>query len=142
MAGGVPRQVLDMLAQVPLFSACSRTELRHIAGLGTEVQVAEGATLTKQGAIGREFFLVTSGSARCFRDGKLIARFGPGDFFGEMALLDRAPRNATIVADAPMNVLVLDAREFEALLDESPSISRKLLKALAERQRAVSVIQN
>ena len=142
MAGGVPRQVLDMLAQVPLFSACSRSELRHIAGLGTEVQVAPGATLTKQGAVGREFFLVTKGSARCSRDGNLVARFGPGDFFGEMALLDRAPRNATIVADEPMTVLVLDAGEFETLLDESPSIGRKLLKALAERQRVVSVLQN
>ncbi|HEY3941086.1 MAG TPA: cyclic nucleotide-binding domain-containing protein [Acidimicrobiales bacterium] len=142
MAGGVPKQVLEMLAQVPLFSECSRAELRLIAGLGASVPVDSGATLTKQGAVGREFFLVTSGSARCFRDGKLVARFGPGDFFGEMALLDRAPRTATIVADEPMEVLVLDSREFETMLEDAPSISRKLLKALAVRQRAISALQN
>ncbi len=142
MAGGIPRQVLEMLAEVPLFSACSRPELRRIASLGTNVQVDAGVTLTKQGAIGREFFLVTSGSARCFRDGKLVARFGPGDFFGEMALLDRAPRTATIVADEPMELLVLDSREFDALIEEAPSITRKILKALADRQRALSALHN
>jgi CRP-like cAMP-binding protein len=142
MARGVPKQVLEMLAEVPLFSACSRQELREIAGLGTSAQVEAGATLTKQGAVGREFFLVTKGSARCLRDGKFIARFGPGDFFGEMALLDRAPRTATIVADEPMELLVLDSREFEAMLEDAPSIARKLLKALAVRQRAVSALQH
>jgi len=142
MARGVPRQVLEMLAAVPLFSACSKAELRRIVGLGTSVTVAPGTTLTTQGAVGREFFLVTSGTARCFRDGMLVARFGPGDFFGEMALLDQAPRTATIVADEPMELLVLDAREFDSLIDDAPSIARKLLKALAARQRAVAAVHD
>jgi CRP-like cAMP-binding protein len=142
MARGVPRQVLEMLAEVPLFSACSKAELRRIVGLGTSLSVAPGAVLTKQGAVGREFFLVTSGTARCYIDGKQVARFGPGDFFGEMALLDQAPRTATIVADDSMDLLVLDAREFDSLLDDAPSITRKLLKALAARQRAVAAIRH
>jgi CRP/FNR family cyclic AMP-dependent transcriptional regulator len=142
MPRGIPKQVLEMLAAVPLFSECSKDELRRIVGLGTSVTVPEGTTLTRQGAVGREFFLVTSGTARCLIDGRLIARFGPGDFFGEMALLDRAPRTATIIADSPMEVLVLDAREFDSLIDDAPSIARKLLKALAARQRATAAIHN
>lgn len=142
MARGIPRHVLEMLAAVPLFSECSKEELRRIVGLGTSVEVPAGTTLTRQGAVGREFFLVTSGTAKCYIDDRLVARFGPGDFFGEMALLDRAPRTATIVADDQMEVLVLDAREFDSLIDDAPSIARKLLKALAARQRVTSALNH
>jgi CRP/FNR family cyclic AMP-dependent transcriptional regulator len=135
MARGVPKQVIDWLGAVPLFSTCSKAELRAIASLGTELNVAAGRVLTEQGKPGREFFLVISGTARCEINGKRVATFGPGDFFGEMALIDRGPRTATVTAETPMELLVLDSREFNELLDASPSISKKLLLAFAARRR-------
>lgn len=127
-----------MLHEVPLFSSCTRSELKSIANLGTRATVREGKVLTEQGRPGREFFLVVSGTARCLINGREVARFGPGDFFGEMALLDGQPRSATVLATSPMDVLVLDRREFSTLLDESPTIARKLLQAMATRQRPVA----
>lgn len=106
-----------------------------IGNLGTVVDVDEGDRLTRQGAVGREFFLLLDGEAGCFVDDKRVATFRPGDFFGEMALLDRGPRHATVVVERDGRVLVLDGREFSRLLDASPSISRKLLTELAQRER-------
>jgi CRP-like cAMP-binding protein len=136
MARGVPADVLDRLGKVPLFSACSRQELRRIASLGTEVRVGPGTELTRQGEPGSEFFLIRSGGARCIRNGRTVEGFGPGDFFGELALLTKHPRNATVVTDADADtvVRVFDRREFSSLLDDAPAIARKVLAALAERQ--------
>lgn len=136
MPRGIPKLVIEMLRAVPLFSACSTKELREIANLGAAIHVTDGTSLTEQGRPGREFFLLVEGKARCVIDGAEVARFGPGDFFGEMALLEHGPRRATVVADGPVEVLVLDGREFSRLLDASPSITRKLLSALAQRERA------
>jgi CRP-like cAMP-binding protein len=139
VARGVPKAVIEMLQQVPLFSACNKTELETIANLGTPLEFSDGATLTEQGKPGSEFFLVIDGKARCEIDGEKVAEFGPGDFFGEMALLDHGPRHATVTADGPAEILVLDSSEFSGLLDSSPSIARKLLAALAQRNRDSSV---
>jgi CRP/FNR family cyclic AMP-dependent transcriptional regulator len=130
--------VVDALAGVSLFSGCSRRELEKIARLGTELKVADGAALTVEGRLGREFILVMAGEASCSIDGVEIARFGPGDSFGELSLLDGGPRTATVVADGEATILVLDQREFGELLDASPSIARKLLVELAARQRSVT----
>ena len=92
--------------------------------------------LTEQGRSGREFFLVLDGQASCLVDAIEVASFGPGDYFGEMALLDGGPRHATVIARGPMDVLVLETREFWALLDAAPSIAKKLLIVLAQRERA------
>jgi CRP-like cAMP-binding protein len=124
-----------MLSAVPLFSTCAKSELRAIANLGARLTVADGAVLTTQGHSGREFFLLTEGDARCLVDGEEIAKLGPGDFFGEMALLDKRPRNATVIADGDAEVLVLNASEFRGLLDSSPSISEKLHAAATDRER-------
>lgn len=134
MARGVPADVLDRLAKVPLFAACSRQELRRIASLGTEVRVGPDTELTRQGEPGSEFFLIRSGEARCVKNGRTVDRFGPGDFFGELALLTKRPRNATIVTNTDTVVRVFDRREFSSLLDDAPAIARKVLTALAERQ--------
>ncbi|HET6965284.1 MAG TPA: cyclic nucleotide-binding domain-containing protein [Acidimicrobiales bacterium] len=136
MARGIPKSVLDMLRKVPLFSGCNQKELQEIANIGTELSVREGSTLTEQGQPGREFFLLVDGKARCLIDGAEVARFGPGDFFGEMALLEHGPRHATVITEGPTEVLVLDSREFSRLLDTAPSIARKLLAELAQRERA------
>ncbi|HTW99517.1 MAG TPA: cyclic nucleotide-binding domain-containing protein [Acidimicrobiales bacterium] len=138
----VPAKVLDALAAVPLFSACSRVELRSISRLGTAVEARHGSLLTEQGSSGSEFCLLLAGKARCLVDGRQVAMLEAGDFFGEMALLDRGPRRATVVADGPVSLLVLDAREFGRLLDASPSIARKLLVAFAERTRTAGSVSD
>jgi len=142
MGRGVPKGVIEMLAAVPLLSACSKKELRQIAGLGTPVKVKDGAVLTEQGRPGSEFFLVLDGKARCLVDGALVARFGPGDYFGEMALLEGGPRHDTVIAEGPMDVLDVERREFWSLLEAAPSIPLKLLVALAQRERANATIRS
>ena len=135
MGRGTPKSVLEMLAAVPLFSTCTKAELRAIANLGTRLTVGDGSALTTQGNPGREFFLLTRGGARIIADGAEIAKLEPGDFFGETALLERRPRNATVIADTDAEVLVLNASEFRGLLESSPTIAAKLRAAVADRER-------
>jgi CRP/FNR family cyclic AMP-dependent transcriptional regulator len=135
MSRRIPKKELDWLAQVPLFSTCSQRELREIAKLGTAVMVDEGRVLTKQGAPGREFFLVLDGKAECAINGKRVAFFGPGDYFGELALIEGGTRTATVTAITPMELLVLSAAEFASLIRSSSSIAVKMLTALAARVR-------
>jgi CRP-like cAMP-binding protein len=126
---------LDALAAVPLFSACTKRELQKLARAGDEIEVAEGKVLVDQGATGRAAFVILEGTASVRRGNRRIARFGPGDYFGELALLDRGPRTASVTAETPMRVLVIDARHFEGILDEIPGLARKLLTHLAARVR-------
>jgi CRP-like cAMP-binding protein len=135
MARGIPKEQLEMLARVPLFSACTQKELREVASLGTELDVEAGRELTSQGAGGHEFFLLLEGEATCRIDGNVVAKYGPGDFFGEMALLDQGPRVATVTTDSPARLLVVSAQEFGGLLAQSPSIAKKMLVELARRLR-------
>jgi CRP/FNR family transcriptional regulator, cyclic AMP receptor protein len=135
MSRRVPKEQLDMLARVPLFSACSQKELREVARLGTPIDVSAGRQLTREGNRGSEFFLVLKGRAQCTINGRKVASFRDGDFFGEMALLDQGPRTATVTADTDMRLLVVSAREFAELLNEAPSIGRKMLQTLASRLR-------
>jgi CRP/FNR family transcriptional regulator, cyclic AMP receptor protein len=137
---GVPRQVIEMLGAVPLFSACTKEELRAIASLGTEVNVRAGAVLTTQGTPGSQFFLVINGEALCDVDGRTVAKFGAGDFFGEMALLTKAPRSATVTATSDMTLLVLSPAEFASLLDDSPRIALNMLERLADRIRVLESV--
>jgi CRP/FNR family transcriptional regulator, cyclic AMP receptor protein len=127
--------VLDTVRSIPLFSGCNTRELREVARLGTPVRVAAGTTLAEQGTSGRELLIVLSGTATCRAKGKRLARFGPGDFFGEISLIDRGPRSATVVADSDMQLLALDSREFRRLVLTSPSIAWKILETMAGRLR-------
>ena len=131
MARGMPQEVLDHLAAVSLFSACSRAELRKIASLGTEVRIPPGTKLTEEDRPGSEFFLVVEGELRCEKGGSTVAHFSAGDYFGELALLTKRPRIATVVAETDVVVRVFDRREFSSLLDDSPAITRKILAAAA-----------
>jgi CRP/FNR family transcriptional regulator, cyclic AMP receptor protein len=131
----IPQGLLDTVQSIPLFSACNTRELREVARLGTPVRVAEGTTVAKEGSPGRELLVVLSGAATCRAKGRKLARFGPGDFFGEMSLLDHGPRSATVVADSDMELLVLDSREFRQLVEASPTIAWKILGTLAARLR-------
>ena len=126
---------LDHLARVPLFSALSRKELQTIGRASDEVEVDEGKVICEEGKPGHEFFLILDGEAAVKRGKKTIATLSPGRYFGELSLLDRGPRSATVVADSPMTLLVLGQREFSGILDQLPAVSRKLLCSMAERLR-------
>jgi CRP/FNR family transcriptional regulator, cyclic AMP receptor protein len=125
----------EVLQNVWLFSACTNRELGRIAALVDVAEVPKGRTLTKEGANGREFFAVAEGKATARLRKKKLASYGPGDFFGEMALLDQGPRSATITSDTDMTLYVLDARSFAKLIDEHPAVARKILRGLAGRLR-------
>ena len=125
---------VEALAAVPLFSACSKRELQTVAKRVDHVSAPEGKVLVTEGAAGAEFFVILEGRARVVRHGRQVATLGPGGFFGDLALLDRAPRNASVVADTPMDLAKLNQRGFDELL-EVPGFSKKLLAGLARRLR-------
>jgi CRP/FNR family transcriptional regulator, cyclic AMP receptor protein len=125
----------EVLANVLLFSGCDRKELAQISSLATEIEVPAGKVLATEGSPGREFYVILDGKASVAIGGRDVATLGPGDFFGEMALLDQGPRVATVTAETPMEVAVLDPREFSTLVEEHPGVARKILKVLAKRLR-------
>ncbi len=123
------------LSKIWLFSTCSSRELRTIRKALEEVSVPPGRILVEEGTIGREFFLIVDGEAAVSRNGRRLATRGPGQSFGELALLDRRPRSATVISDTEMLLLVLGQRQFNGVLDAVPALSRKLLAAMATRLR-------
>ena len=124
----------EHLASVPLFSACSKKELQLVARRAEDVTVEPGKVLVREGAAGAEFFVIVEGTAEVSRHGNKVAELGPGAFFGDLALLDKAPRNATVVAETPMRLLALDPGEFAQLLDIAPSIDASLRRIADERR--------
>ena len=126
---------LRRLAQVSLFSDCSKRELARIAALTTEIDVEAGTVLTRQGEPGHECFVIERGKAKATIRGRKAARLGPGDVFGEMALLHAAPRSATVTAETEMSLVVLNSREFSTLIEDVPSVGRKVMAAAAARLR-------
>ena len=126
---------LDHLSQVRLFSAFNKKELSLIGRASDEVSVPAGKTLVTEGTPGHEFFLILHGEASVRRNGRKVATLKDGQYFGELALLDRRPRSATVVSDTEMNLLVLGQRQFNGVLDAVPALSRKMLAAMATRLR-------
>jgi CRP-like cAMP-binding protein len=126
---------LALIASVPLFTGFNRREIEAVGRLMDEVDVKDGRVLIREGAAGREFFIVISGTVRVERNGRKINELGPGDFMGEIALIDRGPRTATVIAAEPCRLLVLDIGGFRTLVSKYPSVQGKIMKALAERLR-------
>lgn len=126
---------LEDLGRLWLFSSLSKKELTTLARRADEVRVPSGKVLTVEGKPGHEFFLIVSGTATVERNGRSIAKLGAGDYFGELSLLDRGPRSATVVADTEMDLMVLGQREFSGVLDEVPGLAHKLLAAMASKLR-------
>ncbi len=126
---------LDHLARVPLFATCSTKDLQKIAKASDEIAVKAGTTLVDQGQQGREAFIVIDGTAAVKRNGRKITTLGPGAVIGELSLLDRGPRTATVTADTDMTVLVIDQRNFAGVIDQVPALAHKLLATLAGRIR-------
>ena len=124
---------VEMISRVPLFAGCSKRELREIAHIADEIDLPAGKVLCRQGAPGREFFVLLEGTADVSRDGQSIDTLENGDFFGEVALVRNVPRNATVTANTPLRSLVITERDFSGLLRNSVAIAAKVLAALAER---------
>jgi CRP-like cAMP-binding protein len=123
----------ELLKRVPLFAQCSKRELETIGGIADEIDLNEGRELTREGAPGREFFVLIEGQADVLKDGRKINTLGAGDFFGEIALVHQSPRTATVKAASPVRALVVTERNFRRLLEQNPEVQRKVLLALAER---------
>jgi putative iron-dependent peroxidase len=133
---------LDLLGTVPLFQGLDASQLDRLAELAAEVRAADGEILMRQGESGDEFFIVLSGHVVVEREGLRLARLGPGDFLGEIALIDGRPRTATAIADGDVELLVLGNRQFEAVIEEFPGLGRQIARALVDRiRRTVTVPQ-
>ena len=126
------------LKQSPLFEGLSRKQLAHLARLSDDLDVPAGTVLCREGSRGREFFVIIDGEAEVTKGGRHIATVGPGDFFGEIALLERVNRTATVTALTPVRFFVISDIAFQSVLDTDPTIERKVLRALARRVLAVS----
>ena len=108
---------MERLTSVESFRGCTRAQLDEVARLAERIQVASGEVLAREGRIAREFFLILSGAAAVTQRGRQIDTLGPADFFGEVAALNPAPRNATVTATTDMEVLIIGPREFDAMMD-------------------------
>jgi CRP-like cAMP-binding protein len=124
---------VKLLSGVPLFQACSLPELTKVAGIMSQLDEPEGKVLIREGEPGRDFFIIAEGTAEVRRRNRRVSTLGPGDFVGEIALLTNAPRTATVRTTSPVTVLRVTSKGFTELLSTSPTIQRKIQKALADR---------
>jgi CRP-like cAMP-binding protein len=129
----------EMIHRVPLFSRCSKRELVEVASIADEIDLRAGKELMREGDRGREFFVLLEGTAEVLKDGRHVNTLEKGDFFGEIALVSRAPRTATVVTKSPVRALVITDQAFRSLLSHSPEIQLKVLEALAERLAPASL---
>jgi CRP-like cAMP-binding protein len=128
----------ELIAATPLFEGIAEDDLDGIADRAVEAEYPAGAVIVREGEIGTGFFVVVSGTARVVRDGGTIARVGPGEFFGELSVLDGGPRNAQVVADEPTVCIALASWELEAVIMEQPRVALAMLRVLAARLRNVT----
>jgi CRP-like cAMP-binding protein len=125
----------EFLSRVPIFANCSADEIAAVASVAQESFFQPGQIIVTQGTPGQAFYMIITGRVEILRDGVSLGAFGPGDFFGEMSLLDSAPRSATIRALDQTSCLMLSSWDFRALLERHPSIAIKLLEVLSRRLR-------
>lgn len=128
---------LDLLHGVPLFASLDRRHLERLGMLTEEVDVPAGKVLIRQGEHGNDLMLIVSGGVEVKRNGETINHLGAGDFFGEIALIAGGPRTATVTADEPTRLLVVNHRDFHALMEEFPEVAVEVLMTLAHRIRAL-----
>lgn len=124
----------EALGRTTLFAGLSKKELGALAKVTEDLEVSAGKELTREGETGREFFVIVEGEAEVTKDGQSIRTLGPGDFFGEIALLEHTPRTATVTATSELRFFVLTSQAFWSVLDKQPDVQREVLRALALRQ--------
>jgi CRP-like cAMP-binding protein len=126
---------LDLLQRIPLFAGLKRQQVERLGMLADEVDVPTGKVLMRQGDSGSDMMVLVRGSVAVERDGERLNTLGPGDFFGEIALVDGGPRTATITAEEPSTLLVVTHRDFHSMMEEFPEVADQVLNALANRVR-------
>src|SRR5919201_3059711 len=124
---------LDLIARVPLFTPLSKKERGQVASIADELDLPADKLLIREGEPGREFFVLLEGEAEVTRKGKKLATRRSGEFFGEIALVSRVPRTATVKTSKPVRALVIRDVDFRALIRRTPAIAVKVLEALADR---------
>lgn len=150
VTGKIPRKDASMihftksrwpqtLADLDLFSACSPRDLQRVGSLVTGLEVGPGELLISEGTVGLEFLVITAGQAEVTVDGRRVAILGPGDFTGEMALLNHGPRSASVRSLTPLTFYVCNSAEFATLLDIAPGVRAKIVAAAGERAQANSI---
>ena len=127
------------LKDMPLFAGLSKKERRALAPRADEVELEEGRKIVREGEWAYEFFAIEEGTAEVRRGDQLLAELGPGDFFGEMGLMEDTRRNATVVATAPLKVVVMTAQAFRQTARELPEVAAKIRAAIEERGRHLEV---
>jgi len=126
---------LDLLHTIPLFARFDRKHLERLGMLTEEVDVPAGKVLIRQGEVGDDLMIIVSGAVSVERDGTEVNRLGVGEFFGEIAVIDRGPRTATVTSETPCRLLVVNHRDFHALMEEFPEVAAQVLATLAHRLR-------
>ena len=125
------------LASVPLFSQCTKAELKNLARRTADINAEPGQVLIQEGHGAYDFFVIVAGEAEVSRAGEVVAKLAAGDYFGELGLLDPALRDATVTASSEMELIVLAQWDFEQALEEAPGMTRRLLAGMAQRLRAL-----
>jgi CRP/FNR family transcriptional regulator, cyclic AMP receptor protein len=128
---------LDLLHSIPLFGRFDRKHLERLGMLTEEVDVPAGKVLIRQGELGDDLMVIVAGTVDVERDGVRVNTLRSGDFFGEIAVIDRGPRTATVTASTPTRLLVINHRDFNALMDEFPDVAAQVLVTLAHRLRTL-----
>lgn len=128
----------ELLGACRLFQGIDPAHLDRLADRAIEVEFPADRVIARQGEIGTGFFVIVNGRVRVVRDAQTLARLGPGEFFGELSLLDRQPRVAQVVAEEPTTCLALPSWDFEQLLLEEPALTLSILRGIAGRLRAVT----
>jgi CRP-like cAMP-binding protein len=124
---------LGLLKQTPLLAGLNQHDLEEVGRLADEVDAKAGKVLMRKGELGSEFFMIADGTVRIERDGRVVATLGPGDFFGDIALVVERPRTATATVETDSRLLVVGHREFHSLMDRFPSIRISVLESIAIR---------
>jgi CRP-like cAMP-binding protein len=130
---------VERLAKIPLFAKLGHRELEQLAAQVDEVSIRAGETLIAEGQPTEAFYILTGGKARVTRAGKPVADLGPGDFFGEIGMLDNGPATATVVADGPGEAMVLSHVQFRDAIKGNDKLALQVLAAVAERLRAIEL---
>jgi CRP/FNR family transcriptional regulator, cyclic AMP receptor protein len=131
----VDHTMAESLKRLPIFAACSTRDLEAISRLSTTLDIPPGRVLATEGTPGHEFVVIRAGTVDVTRNGTKLAELGPGDYFGEISLIDGGPRTATVTAVTPVTIEVVERRDFDSLMEKVPGLPQRLMLGLAARLR-------